>query len=58
MTTTFRRIKIQEGGPMPPDQIRRGLVRLANIVGVVWLMLALGTLGYFASLALQLLRRG
>lgn len=58
MTATFRRIKIQEGGPMPPDRIQRGLVRLANIVGVVWLLLALGTLGYFVSLGLQLVRYG
>jgi hypothetical protein len=43
---------------MPPDRIQRGLVRLANIVGVVWLLLALGILGYFASLGLQLLRHG
>ena len=43
---------------MPPDRIQRGLVRLANIVGVVWLLLALGILGYFASLGLQLVRHG
>lgn len=43
---------------MPPGQIQRALVRLANIVGVVWLLLALGTLGYFASLGYQLLRHG
>jgi hypothetical protein len=43
---------------MPRDRIQRGLVRLANIVGVVWLLLALGILGYFASLGLQLVRHG
>ena len=43
---------------MPPERIQRGLVRLANILGVVWLLLALGILGYFASLGLQLFRHG
>ena len=41
---------------MPPDRIQRGLARVANIIWVVWLLLALGTLGYFASLGLQLVR--
>lgn len=58
MTTTFRRIKIQEGKAMPPDRIQRVLVRLANILGVVWLLVALGVLGYFVSLGLQLVRQG
>ncbi len=43
---------------MPPDRIQRGLVRLANILGVLWLLVALGILGYFASLGLQLLQQG
>lgn len=43
---------------MSPDRIQRALVRLANIIGAVWLLLALGTLGYFASLGLQLVRHG
>lgn len=58
MTTTLRHIEIQEDGSMPPERIQRGLVLLANILGVVWLLLALGILGYFASLALQLVRPG
>jgi hypothetical protein len=41
---------------MPSDG--RGLVRFTNIVWVVWLLLALGILGYFASLAIQILRQG
>ncbi len=40
---------------MRSDQIWRGLVRLANIVGVLWSLLALGILGYYASLGVQLL---
>jgi len=34
----------------------RGLVRFVNIVWVVWLLLALGTLGYFVNLGIQILR--
>jgi hypothetical protein len=41
---------------MPSDW--RGLVRFANIVWVVWLLLALGVLGYFTSLGIQVLRHG
>jgi hypothetical protein len=41
---------------MPSD--RRGLVRFTNIVWLVWLVLALGVLGYFASLGIQILRHG
>jgi hypothetical protein len=39
---------------MPSDG--RGLVRFVNILWVVWLLLALGTLGYFVSLGIQILR--
>ena len=41
---------------MPSDG--RGLVRFANIVWVVGLLLILGILGYFASLGIQILRHG
>jgi hypothetical protein len=41
---------------MPSDW--RGLVRFTNIVWVVWFLLALGILGYFASLAIPILRQG
>jgi hypothetical protein len=41
---------------MPSDW--RGLVRFTNIIWVVWLVLALGILGYFGSLAIQILCHG
>ena len=41
---------------MPSE--RRGLVRFTNIIWVVWLLLILGVLGYFASLGIQILRHG
>ena len=41
---------------MPSDW--RGLVRFTNIIWVVWLLLALGVLGYFAGLGIQILRHG
>jgi hypothetical protein len=41
---------------MPSDW--RGLVRFTNIVWGVWLFLALAILGYFARLAIQILRQG
>jgi len=40
----------KEEPAMPSDG--RGLVRFVNIVWVVWLRLALGTLGYFVSLGI------
>jgi hypothetical protein len=40
---------------MPSDG--HGLVRFVNIPWVVWLLLALGTLGYFVGLGIQILRR-
>jgi hypothetical protein len=41
---------------MPSDG--RGLVRFANIVWVVWLLLILEILGHFARLGIQILRHG
>ncbi len=41
---------------MPSDW--RGLVRFTSIIWVVWLLLILGVLGYFASLGIQILRHG
>ncbi len=46
----------QEARAMPSDW--RGLGRFTNIVWVMWLLLALGTLGYFVSLGIQILRHG
>ncbi len=36
----------------------RGRMRFTDIVWVLWLLLALGVLGYFASLGIQILRHG
>jgi len=43
---------------MPSDRIWRTLGKAANLIGIVWALAALGVLGYFLSLGIQLLRRG
>jgi len=43
---------------MPADGIWRTLERLANVIGIVGALVALGLLGYLASLGLQLVRHG
>jgi hypothetical protein len=34
-----------------------GRVRLVNLIGIAWLLLALGMLGYFVSLKIEILRQ-
>lgn len=43
---------------MPADGIWRTLGRLANVIGIVAALVALGLIGYFASLGIQLVRPG
>jgi hypothetical protein len=43
---------------MAADGIWRTLGRLANVIGIVGALVALGLVGYFASLGIQLLRHG
>jgi hypothetical protein len=43
---------------MPSDGTWRTLTKVANVIGVVWALAALGLLGYFASLGVQILRHG
>jgi hypothetical protein len=43
---------------MPADKIWRTMERLANAIGVIVSVAALGLIGYLASLGLQLMRRG
>jgi hypothetical protein len=43
---------------MPADKIWRTMERLANVIGVIVSVAALGLIGYLASLGLQLMRRG
>ena len=43
---------------MPADGIWRILGRLANVIGIIVAVAALGLIGYLASLGLQLMRRG
>jgi len=43
---------------MRADGIWRTLGRLANVIGIIVAVAALGLIGYFASLGLQLMRRG
>jgi hypothetical protein len=38
------------------DRIWRTLARVANIVGIIVAIAALGLIGYYASLGLQLMR--
>jgi hypothetical protein len=41
---------------MPLDGIWRTLGRVGNIIGIIAALMALGLVGYFASLGLQLMR--
>jgi hypothetical protein len=43
---------------MSADGIWRTLERLANIIGLVGALAAVGVVGYFVSLGIQLLRHG
>ena len=43
---------------MPSDRIWRGLERLANVIGIIGALVALGVIGSFASLGIQLVRHG
>jgi hypothetical protein len=43
---------------MPSGGLWRILGRAANIIGIVGALVALGLVGYFASLGLQLMRHG
>ncbi|HEY7436737.1 MAG TPA: hypothetical protein VIE41_16475 [Methylomirabilota bacterium] len=43
---------------MPATGIWRTLERLANVIGVIVSLAALGLVGYFASLGLHLMRAG
>jgi len=43
---------------MPADGIWRISAELANVVGIIVGLAALGLMGYFASLGLQLVRHG
>lgn len=42
---------------MAADGLRRTLGRLANGIGIAGALLALGLVGYFASLGLRLMRQ-
>jgi hypothetical protein len=43
---------------MPTDGLWRIVAQIANLIGVVAALVALGLVGYFASLGLQLVRHG
>jgi hypothetical protein len=43
---------------MPTDGIWRTLARVANVIGIIVAVAALGLIGYLASLGLQLMRQG
>jgi len=43
---------------MPSDRIWPTLAKVANLIGIVWALLALGVLGYFLSLGIQVIRHG
>jgi hypothetical protein len=43
---------------MPSDRIWRGLEQFANVIGIVGALVALGVIGYFASLGIQAMRHG
>lgn len=45
-----------EDEAMPSDRAWRGLERLANLIGIVAALAALGLVGYFASLGILLVR--
>ena len=43
---------------MSTDGIWRTLGRLANVIGIVGALVALGLIGYFANLGFRLVRHG
>jgi hypothetical protein len=43
---------------MPFDGIWPTLAKVANAIGVIWVLMALGVLGYFANLGIQVLQHG
>ena len=43
---------------MPSDRLWNSLAPLANVLGIVGALVALGLVGYFASLGIQIVRRG
>jgi hypothetical protein len=43
---------------MPSSGIWPTLGKVANVIGIVWALVALGVLGYFASLGIQVVRHG
>ena len=43
---------------MPSGGIWPTLAKVANAIGVIWALAALGVLGYFANLGIQVLRHG
>jgi hypothetical protein len=43
---------------VPSDRIWRTLERFANVIGIVGALVALGLLGYLASLGIRLVRHG
>ena len=43
---------------MSSDGTWQILAKVANAIGVLWALAALGVLGYFASLGIQVLRHG
>jgi hypothetical protein len=43
---------------MPSDGTWQILAKVANAIGVIWALAALGVLGYFANLGIQALRHG
>ena len=43
---------------MPTDGIWRAVARVANVIGIIVALAALGLVGYFATLGLQLMRHG
>jgi hypothetical protein len=43
---------------MPSDGIWPTLAKVASAIGVIWALAALGVLGYFAILGIEVLRHG
>jgi hypothetical protein len=43
---------------MPSNGIWPTLAKVANVIGIVWALVALALLGYFASLGIQVVRHG
>ena len=43
---------------MPSDGSWRRLERIANVIGIIVALVALGVIGYFVSLGVQVVRHG